>query len=264
MYINFYLIPGGYNALQRMYRDIQEPMLSATTEQLNRNPFASLVDNTSTNNPQQGTENREPLPNPWSGQTPPNPPATSPGRGVINNPPMTSLLQQISDNPQLIQNMLSAPYTQSMMEALAADPNMANSLLADNPLIANNPALQEQMRAMMPQFLQQMQNPEIHNLMTNPQALNAIMQIQQGMETLRQTAPSLVNTFVPPTTTASAAASTTAAPSVTTPTATSTAAPTTGTTSTLPATGGNGHRPVDQFSEVITLLYLTLQSSLEW
>lgn len=47
----------------------------------------------------------------------------------------------------------------------------------------------------MPQLLQQMQNPEIHNLITNPQALNALMQIQQGMEMLRQTAPSLMTSL---------------------------------------------------------------------
>ncbi len=55
------------------------------------------------------------------------------------------------------------------------------------------------MRTMMPQFLQQMQNPEVVNMMTNPQALNAILQIQQGMEQLRQVAPELVGTMgIPP------------------------------------------------------------------
>lgn len=67
-------------------------------------------------------------------------------------------------------------------------------------MLANNPQLQEQMRTMMPQFLQQMQNPEVMNMMSNPQALNAIMQIQQGVEQLRQSAPGLVGTLgIPPT-----------------------------------------------------------------
>ncbi|XP_076261634.1 ubiquilin [Rhynchophorus ferrugineus] len=195
---NLESIPGGYNALHRMYRDIQEPMLSAASEQFSQNPFSGLMDNTQINNPQQGTENREPLPNPWS-RSSTNPSPTTPGRNVVNNPPMASLLQQMSENPSMIQNMLSAPYTRSVLEALAADPNMANSVLADNPLLTRYPQLQEQMRTMMPQFLQQLQSPEMQNLMTNPQALNAIMQIQQGMETLRQQAPSLINTFAPPT-----------------------------------------------------------------
>jgi hypothetical protein len=44
---NLRLFSGGYNALQRMYRDIQEPMLSAASEQFGRNPFAGLVENNS-------------------------------------------------------------------------------------------------------------------------------------------------------------------------------------------------------------------------
>ena len=35
------------------------------------------------------------------------------------------------------------------------------------------------MSAMMPQLLQQMQNPSVQQLMANPEALQAIMQIQQ-------------------------------------------------------------------------------------
>lgn len=51
---NLESIPGGYSALQRMYRDIQEPMLNAATEQFGRNPFAGLVDtNPDGSNPQQ-------------------------------------------------------------------------------------------------------------------------------------------------------------------------------------------------------------------
>ncbi|CAH1993254.1 unnamed protein product [Acanthoscelides obtectus] len=123
---------------------------------------------------------------------------TMPGTGVMYPPPLASLLQQMSENTTLVQNMLQAPYTQAVMEAMAADPNIAHALLTQNPLITNNTVLQDQMRAMMPQMIQQMQNPEIQNLMTNTQALDAIMQIQQGMEQLRQTAPSMVHTMAPP------------------------------------------------------------------
>ncbi|KAJ8937038.1 hypothetical protein NQ318_016294 [Aromia moschata] len=143
------------NPLQSMYQNMQEPMLSNLAAQ-----FQSSA-------------------------------TTTPAPGVLNNAPLSSLLQQMSENPSIVQNMLSAPYTQSVLEALSADPAMANALLAENPLVANNPTLQAQMRGMMPQFMQQMQNPEVQNLMTNPQALDAVLQIQQAMETLRQTAPGL-------------------------------------------------------------------------
>nr|CAH7731936.1 unnamed protein product [Callosobruchus chinensis] len=74
--------------------------------------------------------------------------------------------------------MMSSPQAHAMMEA--------------------NPEMQEHVRAMIPEILQQLQNSETANLMTDPQAMNALMQIQQGLETLGQTAPSLMNTFVPP------------------------------------------------------------------
>ncbi|CAG9133157.1 unnamed protein product [Plutella xylostella] len=185
---NLESIPGGYNALQRMYRDIQEPMLNAASSMAG-NPFSGLVDNSDGTNPQIGAENRQPLPNPWS-RGGPNPPASGPG--LINTPGMQSLLQQMSENPRLIQSMLSAPYTSNMLQALEADPEMASQLINQNPMFANNPQLQEQIRTMMPQMLAQLQNPDMQQMMTNPQALNALLQIQQGMEQLRSAAPSLV------------------------------------------------------------------------
>merc|ERR1712209_347697 len=93
------------------------------------------------------------------------------------------------DNPTLMPQMMSAPYMQSMFSSLAANPDQAASMLSNNPLFAGNPAMQQQMAQMMPQMLQQMQNPAVQQLMSNPEALQAIMQIQQGMDRLRQTAP---------------------------------------------------------------------------
>lgn len=93
------------------------------------------------NNPQQGQENRDPLPNPWSGNetnTSQSAPAGTPSLGNT----MQGLMAQMMENPQLMQNMMNAPYTQSMMEALAADPNLASGIMSNNPLLADNPALQ--------------------------------------------------------------------------------------------------------------------------
>lgn len=45
-------------------------------------------------------------------------------------------------------------------------------------------------------FMSQMANPEVQSLVTNPQAMSAMMQIQQGMEQLRQAAPSFASTYV--------------------------------------------------------------------
>lgn len=182
---NLESVPGGYSALQRIYRDIQEPMLNAATESLAGNPFSGLVDhaNSSGTNPQQGSENRDPLPNPWASRTGNNQQQNSTNAAptnILNTPSMQSLLQQMSENPTMMQNLMNAPYTRSMMEAMASDPQMAANLINQSPLLANNPQMQEQMRTMMPQMLQQMQNPEVLQMMSNPSALDAIMQIQQG------------------------------------------------------------------------------------
>ncbi|XP_050313754.1 ubiquilin-1 isoform X2 [Anthonomus grandis grandis] len=259
---NLESIPGGYNALHRMYRDIQEPMLSAASEQFLQNPFSGLMDNTQVNNPQQGSENRDPLPNPWSrGAGGSAPPATSPGPNVINNPPMASLLQQMAENPSYVQSMFDAPYTRSVLEALAADPQMASNLLSESPFFVGNPQLQEQMRGMMPQLLQQLQNPEIQNLMGNPQALNAIMQIQRGMETLRQTAPSFINTFAVPSnatpTTGAAANATTTSPAANT---TASAAPEGATGPASAPLAGAAGSAGDPFSEFMARMVAGMSS----
>ncbi|XP_060057585.1 ubiquilin-4 isoform X2 [Erinaceus europaeus] len=186
---NLESIPGGYNALRRMYTDIQEPMFTAAREQFGTDPFSSLTGNSDTTSSQPlRTENREPLPNPWS----PSPPASqapgsgrdgtggsggsqvhptvsnpfginaaSLGSGMFNSPEMQALLQQISENPQLMQNALSAPYMRSMMQMLAQNPDFATQMMVNVPLFAGNPQLQEQLRLQLPVFLQQVQTPEV-------------------------------------------------------------------------------------------------------
>ncbi|XP_048383512.1 ubiquilin-1-like isoform X2 [Stegostoma tigrinum] len=207
---NLESIPGGYNALRRMYTDIQEPMLNAAQEQFGGNPFASLVSNPDGGNQPSRTENRDPLPNPWaplsSSQTPTSTTtggttsqSTTPslgaglgGSGMFNTPGMQSLLQQITENPQLMQNMLSAPYMRSIMQSLSQNPDLAAQIMLNNPLFAGNPQLQDQMRQQIPNFLQQMQNPETLSAMSNPRAMQALLQIQQGLQTLSTEAPGLL------------------------------------------------------------------------
>ncbi|XP_025789999.1 ubiquilin-2 isoform X3 [Puma concolor] len=200
---NLESIPGGYNALRRMYTDIQEPMLNAAQEQFGGNPFASVGSSSSSGEGTQPsrTENRDPLPNPWAP-----PPATqssattstttSSGSGsgnssssatgntvaaanyvasIFSTPGMQSLLQQITENPQLIQNMLSAPYMRSMMQSLSQNPDLAAQMMLNSP----------------------MQNPDTLSAMSNPRAMQALMQIQQGLQTLATEAPGLIPSFTP-------------------------------------------------------------------
>jgi len=190
---NLESMPGGFNALQRIHRDIQEPMMNAATG-MNSNPFASLSQ-TSNGTSNLGQENNEPLPNPWasSGSTPSTTSTSTtplnPTSGVFSTPGMQSLLTQMTQNPSLMSNMMQAPYMQSTLRTLSDNPQLAREVMNNNPMFAGNSALQDQVSNMMPQFLQQMQNPEMQGLMSNPRALQAISQIQSGLQTLQQEAP---------------------------------------------------------------------------
>lgn len=225
---NLESIPGGYNALRRMYTDIQEPMLNAAQEQFGGNPFATAGSSSSSGEGTQPsrTENRDPLPNPWAPppttQTPATTTTTTTSSGTVSGtststttaagntlaaanyvasifstPGMQSLLQQITENPQLIQSMLSAPYMRSMMQSLTQNPDMAAQMMLSSPLFTGNPQLQEQMRPQLPNFLQQMQSPETIAAMSNPRAMQALLQIQQGLQTLATEAPGLIPSFTP-------------------------------------------------------------------
>ncbi|EHB18091.1 Ubiquilin-1 [Heterocephalus glaber] len=207
-------------------KDIQEPMLSALQEKFGGNPFASLVSDTSSSEGSQPsqTENRDSLPNTWAPQTSQSSSASSgttntmsgtagsatsgtagqsttgpnlmPGVGtsMFNIPGMQSLLQQITENPQLMQNMLSAPYMRSMMQSLSQNPNLAAQMMLNNPLFVGNPQFEEQVMQQLPMFLQQMQNPDTLSAMSDPRAMQALLQVQQGLAT---EAPGLIPGFTP-------------------------------------------------------------------
>jgi len=219
---NLESVPGGYNALRRMYTELQEPMLNAAAEQFGSNPFAELANGsnmTSSNNSsttQPGTEVTDPLPNPWAprtnsatstngnsttnisaGNRAPSARGGGPLGGLMGNmfntPGMQSLMQQITSDPSMIQSMMSAPYMQSMMQTLSSNPDLMRELMANNPLLAGNAQLQQQMTQLLPRMAQQLANPELQAIFSNPQAIEAVMQIQRGMDQLQRVAPNLMS-----------------------------------------------------------------------
>ncbi|RMB95022.1 hypothetical protein DUI87_28565 [Hirundo rustica rustica] len=210
---NLESIPGGYNALRRMYTDIQEPMFSAAREQLEPDAFgmelaqiqlAGSAGGGSTGLASEGFADtlQSALPT-----------------GMFNSPEMQGLLQQISENPQLMQNMISAPYMRSMMQTLAQNPD----------------------------FAAQMQNPDSLSILTNPRAMQALLQIQQGLQTLQTEAPGLVPSLgsfgmprMPPSSTGGSTIPENPVPSVSTP------------ASASPAGGGNPQQQLMQ--QMIQLL----------
>merc|ERR1719431_458544 len=131
-------------------------------------------------------------------------------------------MSQIMGDPQLMSQMINSPMTQGIMQSMLANPSTAESLLRNNPLYANDPAMQQHLSAMMPQLLNQIQNPATQAAFSNPETLSALSQIQSGMETLRTSAPGLFNAMnvgnVPTPPTTSTNDSTTSASTTTTST----------------------------------------------
>jgi len=176
-------MPGGFHALERMFRDVQEPMMNATARP-NQYQSNEGGNNTSTSD-QAGRQNTEALPNPWGGAGNTNRPAsnttetsntsgsnTSGGGNSAN--PFASLgglgggLGAGGMNPDMMRGT---------MDMLRQNPELMRSMLNTmNPQLANNPRMQEMLTNALPE-------------MTNPTVIQALDQINQGYETLRREAP---------------------------------------------------------------------------
>ncbi|CAF1112266.1 unnamed protein product [Adineta ricciae] len=213
---NLESIPGGFNALQRIYHDVQEPMYSAAQEQFGSNPFTQLFTGNEGNTSTSQTENTDPLPNPWaprgtgatagsarqtqqqsndssntqqaSSAIPTGATGNSPG---LISPMMQNYMSQLVQNPRLLESVLNAPYMQPLMDSLAANPDISRQMVMNNPMFANNPELRDQMLNALPAMMEQMRNPEVQALMQNREALEAITQVQEGLQRLHTAAPNL-------------------------------------------------------------------------
>merc|ERR1712112_433659 len=149
---NLESMPGGQAILQRMYRDVQEPVLNAMG---GPNPFQDLRGQAAAPAPTPSTETTAPAPNPWAPQGSQAAPATSgtsatpqapglgaalgQGGGMFTSPGMQSLMGQMRDNPTLMSQMMSAPYMQGIFRGLQDNPDQAAAILSNNPMFAGNP-----------------------------------------------------------------------------------------------------------------------------
>ncbi|XP_009819407.2 ubiquilin-2-like [Gavia stellata] len=203
---NLESIPGGYRALEQLYREIEEPILDAVQAQLGNNPFASSDNNA----PLSGarlpahTENRRPLPNPWAPRSNtvsdnaddtdgqfasssagnsfaslslgPAASAVVPNSGEVQN-----MVQQLTGNPELMHNLESA----------LTNPNSPAQTLLNSTHISSdgNSPPQDQWAQQLPP---EMENAEISSLLRNPRALEALLQIQLGLQTLSMEVPDFI------------------------------------------------------------------------
>ncbi|KAK1423001.1 hypothetical protein QVD17_18294 [Tagetes erecta] len=188
--------PEGFNMLRRMYENVQEPFLNATTPGGNdpeSNPFAALLGNQGAANaantrsatgsettPVSAAPNSNPLPNPWGGTTgavPANAGTRAPnvsGLGGLGLPGLDRP-SAMPDMSQLMQN----PAISQMMQSLLSNPQYMEQIMNQNP----------QLRTMFdanPQLREMMQNPEILRQLTSPQMMQQMMSLQQLLPQLNQ------------------------------------------------------------------------------
>lgn len=152
---NMESMPGGYNVLRRMYTEFQEPLLSAFQEQFNGNQFDSQANSESNNNPE-----------PNAGETE----------------------QQRTENRDPLPNPWASPAQTNRPQfpsGAAAGLGGGNSNLADDRSNAASAA------NILGPAANMFQNPEFMSLLTNPEAIQSVEQIQQGFERLQRIAPSL-------------------------------------------------------------------------
>ncbi|KAG2703020.1 hypothetical protein I3843_06G110700 [Carya illinoinensis] len=201
--------PEGFNMLRRMYENVQEPFLNATTMGGNAgndpssNPFAALFGNQGgthvrhgANNPlTTGSEttsglsspNTNPLPNPWNNTaggtqtttTQPNPAgdAGAPGIGGLGGlglPNMEHMFNGGIPDATLLSQFLQNPAVSQMMQSLLSNPQYMNQILSLNP----------QLRGMVdtnPQLREMMQNPDLLRQLTNPETMQQMLALQQSL-----------------------------------------------------------------------------------
>lgn len=171
-------LPGGFDALRRMYSDVQEPLHEATSEMLR--PPQSTTSPTTT--PTQTTNTNAPTGQPfnmWGNNQPPTNTNTTntTTQGTNQNTNPFSMFGNMGMggnmggmNPQQASQMMQNPLMQQMMQTMLSDPQMMDQLIGSNPM------------------LQQMtqQNPMLRNMLSNPQFIQQVMQLQGLMNNQQQ------------------------------------------------------------------------------
>ncbi|CAA2978481.1 ubiquitin domain-containing DSK2a-like [Olea europaea subsp. europaea] len=192
--------PEGFNMLRRMYENVQEPFLNATSlgggtvTDLGSNPSAALLANqrvgaqtldgsnssTTVSEARTGTAapNSNPLPNPWTasdgGSQTNNASRANPtgqpdvaGLGGLGLPELERMVG-MPDSSQFLRN----PAASQMMQSLLSNPQYMDQILSFSP----------QLRGMLdanPQLREMMQNPEIIRQLTSPELMRQMMALQR-------------------------------------------------------------------------------------
>lgn len=201
---NLESIPGGFSALEQLYKEVQEPILDAV--QMGNSPFAPQDSNPALTGARlpAHTENRRPLPNPWAPRS----------NGVSGNAGDCDGQFTISSTGDSFTSLSLGPaagpvvpnsgQVQTMVEQLTGDPELMHSLgsaltnpdspaqvllnSAEIPSDGNSPLEDQQVQQLPPEL----EDAEISSLLRNPRALQALLQIQLGLQTLSTEVPDFI------------------------------------------------------------------------
>ncbi|CAI5733872.1 unnamed protein product [Peronospora destructor] len=196
--------PEGFNALRRMYHDVQEPLMDAAASGTpaprgpaftmpgvaGGNSNSSSTVNTATQSQTFSTSSStasSTAANPWV--TPGAGSGTASTSGAANPWSATGLggisglggmegMAGLGGNPEMIAQMMQSPLFQTALDQVASNPEQ---------FVAQMEAMNPQMAATMnanPQMRQMMSNPEFLRQAMNPQNLQAMMQLQNAMTQL--------------------------------------------------------------------------------
>ncbi|KHJ45473.1 ubiquitin family protein [Trichuris suis] len=195
---NIESMPGGMATLQRMYQEIQEPMMNATRDQFGApNPFASLAsDNQGENVSLAGRENRTPLPNPWAprnertAQTAPLADSSSLGSGKTDS--TTSAVPQGYENVTLLETLLRNRRFREVFHRMASNGDLRKKLIlstSHEPLSdPDDTTLQERLATV---FKERDELRKLGDGLQQPAVFAGLWHILQGIHILMREMPSV-------------------------------------------------------------------------
>mmetsp|Transcript_16618 Transcript_16618/g.24603 ORF Transcript_16618/g.24603 Transcript_16618/m.24603 type:complete len:482 (-) Transcript_16618:144-1589(-) len=176
--------PEGFNALRRMYTEVQEPMMEAMSG-VGRDDNSSTNSSTRQNNSANANNNQSSaMPNPWA---PTPPPSSQPAQQntTTTNPWSSPATNAGAGNPSnfgvpdtsAMMSMLQNPVYSQMMQQIFNDPAMVDQMMATNPQFRSILEASPEMRTRLPQIM---------SSMADPSNFQAMMQMQQSMAQLQR------------------------------------------------------------------------------
>ena len=203
--------PEGFNALRRMYTDVQEPLYEASingaANRYGRTGVSPSVAQAQaevaaqeaarqTSSGSASSPNNDPLPNPWGRPSAAPSTTATPGVGGMGNlfgstgggagmSSVAGLMGQMGGNSSgqgagagmdmnAAMGMMQTPMMQQMLQQMTSDPNFVDNLERTNPML-------RQMLASNPMARQMMRNPAVLRQMMDPATIRASMELQQAM-----------------------------------------------------------------------------------